>query len=133
MASDQDILHNLARDYALAWCSGNPQEVAGFYTRDGQIAVNHGEAQTGHAAVAELARDLHATFPDLDMSCDMMRKAGDHAIFVWTFEGHHSETKNHVVMRGWEEWELGPDYKVLSSRIWFDPAEYQRQIDRPAG
>jgi len=79
--------------------------------------------------IANLVRESYASFPDLEVRCDMMRWAGTHAIFVWTREGHHAETGNHVVTRGWEEWELTPDYLVQSSLGWFDADDHQRQID----
>lgn len=129
MASIRDRMNNLARDYAIAWSSGDPDAVASFYAPDGQIIINRGEPIVGRAAVAEMARGFYADFPDLEVRCDMLRWAGSHAIFVWTLEGHHAQTGNHVVARGWEEWELTADNKVKSSLGWFDADDYQRQID----
>lgn len=129
MATAQDILQQLARDYALAWSSGEPEAVASFYAEDGEISINRGDVIKGRAAVAEMAAGFYAEFPDLEVRCDLMRKAGSHAVFIWTLEGHHYETKNHVVTGGWEEWELDEEMKVTSSKGWFDEREYQRQID----
>jgi len=130
MTSIRDILNTLARDYAIAWSSGDPDSVASFYAPDGQIIINRGDPHEGRAAIAEMARGFYAEFPDLEVRCDMFRWAGSHAIFVWTLEGHHAETGNHVVTRGWEEWELTSDHKVKSSLGWFDQADYERQIGR---
>ncbi|SLN38228.1 SnoaL-like domain protein [Falsiruegeria litorea R37] len=129
MATAQDILQQLARDYAIAWSSGEPEAVASFYAEDGEISINRGDVIKGRAAVAEMAAGFYAEFPDLEVRCDLMRKAGSHAVFIWTLEGHHAETKNHVVAGGWEEWELDEEMKVKSSRGWFDADDYQRQID----
>lgn len=129
MATAQDILQNLARDYALAWSSGEPAAVAAFFAEDGEITINRGETIKGRAAIAEMAAGFYADFPDLEVRCDLMRKAGDHALFVWSLEGHHAETKNHVLVAGWEEWDLDHELKVLSSKGWFDADDYQRQID----
>ena len=129
MATAQDILQQLARDYALAWSSGEPEAVASFYAEDGEISINRGDVIKGRAAVAEMAAGFYAEFPDLEVRCDLMRKAGSHAVFIWTLEGHHAETKNHVVTGGWEEWELNEEMKVISSKGWFDADDYQRQID----
>ena len=93
-------LKQIAADYAEAWSSKSPEAVASFY----------------------------AEFPDLLVHCDEVRTAGDHAIFVWTLEGHHSKTRNYVKVGGWEEWELDKNFKVKSSLGWFDAAEYERQI-----
>ena len=44
----------------------------------------------------QMAAGFYAEFPDMVVTCDDMRTAGDHAIFVWSLEGHHAETKNHA-------------------------------------
>lgn len=129
MATKNDILQTLASEYAAAWSSGDPDAVADFYTTDGQISINRGEALKGTQAIIEMAAGFHAEFPDLEIRCDLMRCAGQHAVFVWTLEGHHAETKNHVVVGGWEEWELDENNKVSKSLGWFDEEEYQRQIN----
>ncbi|WP_171099425.1 ester cyclase [Ruegeria sp. HKCCD7255] len=129
MGSVTDRLNNLARDYAVAWSSGDPDAVAAFFAEDGQIIINRGDVLKGRAAIVEMASGFYAEFPDLEVRCDMMRWAGNHAIFVWTLEGHHAQTGNHVVTRGWEEWDLTEDGKVQSSLGWFDAEDYQRQID----
>ena len=82
----------------------------------------------GRSAVAEMAAGFYAEFADLVVHCDELRIAGNHAIFVWTLEGNHSETKNYVKVGGWEEWELNNDIEVQSSLGWFDAVEYERQI-----
>ncbi len=129
MASMRDLLNNLARDYAIAWSSGDPDAVTSFFASDGQITVNRGEPVQGHSAIAAVARGFFNEFPDLEVRCDMLRWAGTHAIFVWTLEGQHSATGNRVVTRGWEEWELDAERKVQSSVFWFDTDDHQRQID----
>ncbi|GAB5436884.1 nuclear transport factor 2 family protein [Falsiruegeria mediterranea] len=129
MATAQDILQKLARDYALAWSSGEPEAVASFFAVDGEIVINRGDPIKGRAAVAEMAAGFYAEFPDLEVRCDLMRKAGSHAVFIWTLEGHHAETKNLVVVGGWEEWDLNDELQVVSSKGWFDADDYQRQID----
>ncbi len=71
---------------------------------------------------------FYGEFPDLKLYCDKVRSAGDHAVFVWTLDGHHAETKNRVRIGGWEEWDLTDDLKIQTSLGWFDAAEYARQI-----
>ena len=48
----------LARRYAEAWTSRNPDAVAGFYAPDGQIVINHGEPHVGSKAIAAIAVDF---------------------------------------------------------------------------
>lgn len=130
MASIRDVLNNLARDYAIAWSSGDAAAVAAYFATDCQMVVNGGDRLEGRDAIATMARNLYAEIPDLDLRCDMLRWAGTHALFVWTLEGKHTETGNAVVTRGWEEWELDPSHRIRSSNWWFDLAEYQRQVGR---
>ena len=118
----------IAANYAAAWSSGNPEAVASFFAEDGQISINKGEVLSGRAAITDMAAGFYAEFPDLIVRLDNFRVAGDHALFAWTLEGHHSETKNHVQIGGWEEWELSSDGRVAKSLGWFDAAEYDRQV-----
>ena len=128
MSLKSEQLKKVANDYAEAWSSKSPEAVASFYADDGQIIINRGEAIVGKAAIAEMAAGFYSAFPDLVVHCDEMRTAGDHAIFVWTLEGHHVDTKNYVKVGGWEEWDLDEAMKVKCSLGWFDAAEYDRQI-----
>jgi len=118
----------LGRAYAEAWSSHRPERVAAFYADDGQIVVNKGEAIRGRAAIANMAAGFYAAFPDMIVQCDDFRLAGLHALFAWTLDGHHAETKRRVRVRGWEEWDLNAAGKVASSRGWFDAADYENQI-----
>ncbi len=126
-ASDRSLA-DMAQDYAAAWCSKDPQAVASFYAEDGQIQINRGDILKGRAAIAEMAAGFYGEFPDLIVKCDLFRDGGDHAVFIWTLEGHHSETKNFVRVGGWEEWDLTETGEVAASKGWFDGAEYDRQV-----
>jgi uncharacterized protein (TIGR02246 family) len=119
----------LARRYAEAWTSGDPDAVAAFYAEDGRIAINGGVPHVGRPAIAAMAEAFHDEFPGLVVHCDLARSAGTRAIFVWTLEGRHTHSANRVKAGGWEEWEVGPDGRVTASRGWFDAEDYQRQID----
>ncbi len=123
-----EAFQKMADGYAAAWSSQNPEAVASFYAVDGQICINRGDVLKGRDAIVEMAAGFYAEFPDLIVHCDSVRLGGDHAIFVWTLEGHHSETKNFVKVGGWEEWDLTEDLKVQASLGWFDAAEYDRQV-----
>lgn len=133
MAVEPTRMKQIATDYANAWSSKSPEAVASFYAEDGQISINRGDTLKGRAAISDMAAGFYAEFPDLIVHCDEIRTAGNHAIFVWTLEGHHAETKNHVKISGWEEWELDDSMTVKSSLGWFDAAEYERQIAGDAG
>lgn len=121
-------IENMARDYAAAWSSGDPDAVASYYAEDGSIVINRGDPINGRAAVSEMAAGFYAEFPDLIVMLDHLRIAGDHVMFGWVLEGTHSETGNKVRVPGWEEWDLNAAGKVAVSRGWFDAAEYDRQV-----
>lgn len=129
MATEQDRLQKLAQDYAIAWSSGDPQAVAAFYSDGAELRINGGDPLTGRAEISSMVKRFHTDFPDLEWRCDLMRKAGPRGLFVWTLEGTHDKTGNHVQISGWEDWQLDGDLSIRSSAIWFDDAEYQRKID----
>jgi hypothetical protein len=49
-------------------------------------------------------------------------------VYLWTFTGHDSETKNPLKVSGWEEWELDGQGKITYSLGWYDAEDYARQI-----
>lgn len=120
---------DMARAYAAAWSSGVAAEVAAFFAADGEIVINRGEPSRGRNEITAMADGFYSEFPDLVVHLDSFRRAGDHAVFKWTLEGHHVETKNYVKASGWEEWDLNEAGLVQASRGWFDAEDYQRQID----
>jgi uncharacterized protein (TIGR02246 family) len=128
MTGNAREIQELGLAYATAWRSRSPEAVASFYAAEGRIRINGGDVLSGRASIAQMAAGFYAEFPDLVVRCDDIRAAGGHAIFVWTLEGHHAETKNFVRVGGWEEWDLDENLKIKSSLGWFDATDYQRQI-----
>ena len=124
---NHDKVKQVAEAYTAAWNSGSAEAVAEFYAKDGRIVINRGEPWEGRTRVAEMAAGFFADVPDLNLVCDDLRCAGDHVVYLWTFTGTHSGTKNRLRVVGWEEWDLDADYKVKASRGWYDADEYQRQ------
>lgn len=129
MATQRDIQQRLAQEYAIAWSSGNPDAVAEFFAEDCECVINRDRTFNGRDGIREMVSGFLADFPDLEVRCDLLRTADSHALFVWTLEGHHVRTGNHVAIGGWEEWELEPDLKIRASEGWFDAIDFQRQID----
>ena len=76
-----------------------------------------------------MAAGFHADVPDLVLTCDGIRSAGSHVVYLWTFTGHDAQTGNPLTISGWEEWDLDDDMKVKSALGWFDADDYQRQVD----
>ncbi|NKX44873.1 ester cyclase [Roseicyclus persicicus] len=118
----------IAAAYTAAWNSGSASAVASFYAETGGIVINRGTPWTGRAGVQAMAEGFFADVPDLTLTCDGLRVAGDHVVYLWTFTGHHAGTGNPLLITGWEEWDIDADGKVAASRGWFDAADYARQV-----
>ena len=129
MPFTQAQLDDLASRYTAAWNSKAPENVAAFHTSSSQIIINRGEPSVGTAGLTEMAAGFHAAVPDLHLTCDGIRGAGNHVVYLWTFTGHDATTGNPLKIVGWEDWEMDEDMKVTSALGWFDAEEYQRQID----
>lgn len=127
MPLTQDQLDQIATDYTAAWNSKGPQAVASFYAETGGIVINRGDPWEGRAKVAEMAAGFYADVPDLILTCDLARAAGDHSVYLWTFTGHDATTGHPLRIAGWEEWDIDADGKVQASRGWFDAEDYGRQ------
>lgn len=124
---DPDDLKRMAADYTAAWNSKSPDAVAAFFAPDGEIVINRGEPWQGRPRLRDMAAGFFRDVPDLSLTCDDVRWSGDRAIYVWTFTGHDAKSGNALRIRGWEEWRLGEDLKVVASRGWFDADDYARQ------
>ena len=56
----QAELTDLARGYAVAWSSQDPDSLAAFYSEDGSLRVNAGAPSVGRAAVRTTAQGYMA-------------------------------------------------------------------------
>ena len=121
-------LNALAERYTDAWNSKIPENVASFHTSNSSIVINRGEPSVGHAGLTEMAAGFHADVPDLHLTCNGIRGAGAHVIYLWTFTGQHAGTGNALNVQGWEEWDLDADMKITSALGWFDADDYERQV-----
>lgn len=125
--SDAASLSRLAADYTAAWNSGSAAAVAGFYAEAGQIIINQGQPWTGRARVQDMAAGFFAAVPDLTLTCDDIRLAGSHALYVWTFTGHDATSGNPLTVKGWEDWTLDANHQIAASLGWYDAADYAAQ------
>jgi hypothetical protein len=53
---NSENLSEVAKRYAEALCSHNPESVAAFFAENGSLSVNDGPPAVGRAAIAEEAR-----------------------------------------------------------------------------
>jgi uncharacterized protein (TIGR02246 family) len=114
--------------YTAAWNSGLPDAVAAHYAAHGSIVINGGTPWHGRQGVADMAAGFFGDVPDLVLTCDGVRVAGDHMVYLWTFTGHHAGTKHPLTIAGWEEWDLDADHQVITSRGCYDGVDYARQV-----
>ncbi|MEM1131154.1 MAG: nuclear transport factor 2 family protein [Pseudomonadota bacterium] len=128
MGYSRSDLIDLAERYTAAWNSKVPENVASFHTATSSIVINRGEPSVGHEGLTAMAAGFHADVPDLRLTCDGIRGAGEHVVYMWTFTGHHAETGNPLNVEGWEEWELDADLKITSAFGWFDAEDYDDQV-----
>ena len=118
---------DLALAYTAAWNTGRPEAVAVFFVPDGTITINQGEPWHGREGIAQMAAGFFADVPDLCLTCDGLRAAGDHVAYLWTFKGTHAGTGNPLTVTGWEEWDLVGEGRIRRSLGWFDADDYARQ------
>lgn len=123
---DQSRMKQVADAYTVAWNSGSADAVAEFYAPDGRIVINRGQPCEGRAGVAAMAAGFYADVPDLHLTCDGLRAADDHVVYLWTYTGTDVRTGQSVRVSGWEEWDVDQDLKVKSSRGWYPTAENAR-------
>lgn len=128
MSQSEDALKALATRYTDAWNSKDPAQVAQCHVASSRIVINRGDPSVGHDGLTAMAAGFHADVPDLNLTCDGIRRAGGHVVYLWTFTGHHAETGNPLNVSGWEEWEVDDALKITSSLGWFDADDYERQV-----
>ena len=112
----------LASDYTAAWNTGSPDAVASFYAEDGRIVINNGEPWEGRSRVSAMAAGFFAEVPNLSLTCDGTRGAGNHVVYLWTYTGTDAKSGQPVRVSGWEEWDVDDELRVKSSRGWFPTA-----------
>ena len=120
-------MKDLEAAYTAAWNTGRPEAVASFFSADGTICINRGALWQGRDGVAQMAAGFFADVPDLCLTCDGLRSAGDHLVYLWTFKGTHAGTGNPLSVVGWEEWDLDAEGLIRRSLGWFDSDDYARQ------
>ena len=117
-------IRELAESYTEAWCSRDAARVAAHYAPGATIAINGGEA-TG---IEEVAAVFIAAFPDITVYQDDLVVGNETVEYRWTFTGTSSETGKWVRIAGFEEWVIGSDGLIETSKGTFDEAEYDRQL-----
>lgn len=128
---EAEKLRKFASDYALAWGTQDPAKVAAFFAPTGSLTINGGAPAVGREAIAAKAKQYMTEFPDLGVKMDELSLFEGDIVFYWTLTGRNSGpggTGKVVRISGSEEWTLGPDGLIATSKGSYDEAEYQRQL-----
>ena len=126
-----DELAKFAQQYARAWCSQSPGNVAAFFAENGSLTVNDGPAAVGRAAIAEEALGFMRTFPDMIVTFDNLEPQLHGTAFRWTLSGTNTGpggTGRRVRISGYELWKFDKDGLIAESKGHFDAADYERQL-----
>ena len=128
---DKNALQLFGAEYAEAWSSQQPDQVASFFEPDGSLTVNKGTPAVGTEAITNVAAGFMTTFPDLVLLMDSLVTGPDGTSFHWTLIGTNSGPNgngNKVRFSGVERWTMSENGRVQVSDGSFDAAEYERQL-----
>jgi nuclear transport factor 2 (NTF2) superfamily protein len=131
MVADVDALHDFARGYTDAWCSGDPARVAAHYATGGSLTINQGAPAIGRTEITEAAEGFMVAFPDLRVEMDELRMQGATPEYHWTLTGTNTGpggTGQSVRISGFEEWTIGDDGLIAASLGHYDQADWDRQV-----
>lgn len=131
MSMNETELQEFADGYTAAWNSGQPENVARFFTDDGTLFVN-GAANVGRDAISQVALGFMTAFPDMQLLNDRLEILPVAVRYHWTFVGTNTGpggTGHAVHFSGFEEWTFDDGGLVATSRGQFDEAEYQHQLE----
>ena len=121
---DAASIQELAQSYTEAWCSRDAARVASHYAPGATIAINGGES----AGIEEVAASFIAAFPDITVYLDDLVVGEETVTYRWTFTGTSSETGKWVRIPGFEEWTIGSEGLIATSKGTYDEDEYERQL-----
>jgi len=128
---DLNSLRAFAENYASAWSSQNAAAVAALYSPHGSRSANGAEPYVGRSGIEVAVQQFMTAFPDLKITLDDILIVGDGAELHWTLSGVNSGpggTRQHISLKGFEEWRMGQDALIAESSAHFSIADLQRQI-----
>jgi hypothetical protein len=128
---DHNPLQNFGKNYAAAWCSQKPEQVAAFFAADGSLKVNDAAPAVGREAITKVAQGFMTAFPDMVVSMDSLIGTNTGASFHWTLTGTNTGpngTGKSVRVSGVEQWQFNNEGLINQSIGSFDADEYNRQL-----
>jgi hypothetical protein len=132
---EEDMYKNtvtvFATRYTAAWCSRSAASVAEFFSKKGSLKINEGAPAVGRPAITKAVQGFMTAFPDMVVKMDGLRVDTGTVVYRWTLTGTNAGpggTGNSVRISGYEEWTIGSDGLIQSSKGHYDEADYQRQL-----
>ena len=126
-----DQLKEFATNYTAAWCSRDAARVASFFAEDGSLKINDGSPSVGRKAITAAAQDFMTAFPDMVVAMDEVSIVDGQPVYRWTLTGTNTGpggSGKAVKISGYEEWTIGVNGLIASSKGHFDEADYTRQL-----
>lgn len=124
-------LIEFGKNYAKAWCSQKPDNVAEYFSDSGSLTVNKGTPAIGRVAISNVAKSFMTAFPDLIVVMDSLTTTSKGVEFHWTLTGTNTGpngTGKKVKVSGFEVWQLDDKGLIKQSLGSFNAEEYNRQI-----
>lgn len=122
-------LEAFAKSYAQSWGSTRPEFVALYFSKNGSLRVNDGDAAIGREQIAGVAQSFMIDLPDMRVRFDSLVNEPDRLEFHWTLIATHAASDNNVNVSGYEEWTLSEDNLILASQGHFPSDLYNEQIE----
>ena len=101
----QDSLTNFGKNYAAAWTSKNPNDLASFFANDGILLDGSGKSAVGRDSIAYVSKIFHDEIPDIIVNLDSMVNSSKGIKFYWTLTGTNTRGIK-IKMNGVEVMEL---------------------------
>ena len=132
-AQDEQDVKAFAKEYAQAWCSQKPENVASFYAKDGSLNINNSTPSIGRTAITQSAKSFMDAFPnDMIVTFDKLVTTPKGIEFHWTLTGTNTGpngTGNKVNISGFELWQLDGNGLIQESKGNFDEVDYVMQLN----
>ncbi|WP_324827819.1 SMP-30/gluconolactonase/LRE family protein [Qipengyuania zhejiangensis] len=131
MAAATSPIEQFAQDYAEAWSSGKPEQVAAHFEMDGRLQVNDTQPARGRQAIHEVARGFMTDLPDMKVRFDGLDRDGERIVFRWTLTGTNTGPGGAgapIRISGAEAWLLGENGLIADSLGRFNEDDYARQL-----
>lgn len=118
-----------AFQYATAWSSGSPGQVAACFAQNGWIEINGGLQSTGKIEIATLAQSYMDDLPDMVVRCVKLEREAEVLKWHWELCATSSQFAGgpeRVCIRGYEAITVNLCGLISSAQGYYDVNEYEK-------